>query len=271
MDAAPEQAGLDLIGASLIAGTANVIMQLARPGVGHGVAESVVESGQLMRHPVKRSRTTFTYIAVAIAGTQRERELYRRAVNRAHAQVCSGPSSPVAYDAFDHDLQLWVAACLYQGIRDVRAAFLGPDDPATAERIHAAAAVLGTTLQVPAERWPADIAEFERYWAAELANVAIDDTVRAYLDDVMMLRFLPRVLSLPLGPLNRFVTTGFLPPRFRAEMGLAWSPRQQRRFAATTAAIGAVVRRLPRPAREFPFNAFLWDLRLRVRTGRPLG
>ena len=27
---------------------------------------------------------------------------------------------------------------------------------------------------------------------------------------------------------------------------------------------------LPRPARNFPFNFFLWDVRRRVRTGRPI-
>lgn len=36
---------------SFAAGAANVIMQLSRPGVGHGVVESTVESGNLMKHP----------------------------------------------------------------------------------------------------------------------------------------------------------------------------------------------------------------------------
>jgi uncharacterized protein (DUF2236 family) len=39
--------GIDegLMGVALLAGPANVIMQLARPGVGYGVLESRIESG----------------------------------------------------------------------------------------------------------------------------------------------------------------------------------------------------------------------------------
>lgn len=260
----------ELIGIALLAGPANVVMQLARPPVGHGVVESTVECGQLFRHPLKRARTTFTYLAVALHGTDTERQAYRRAVDSAHVAVRSIPSSPVAYSAFDPDLQLWVAGCLYRGVADTRAVFLGPDDPATADRVYAASAALGTTLQVPPQRWPADRAAFERWWEAEMAAVAIDDTVRAYLTDLVLLRFLPRPVSVLFGRANRFVTTGFLPPRFRAELRLDWGPRQQRRFDRFVAIARAVVRRLPGPLRRFPFPLVLWDLRRRIRTGRPL-
>ena len=53
------------MGVGLLVGAANVIMQLARPGVGYGVLESRVESGRVDLHPIKRARTTFTYLAVA--------------------------------------------------------------------------------------------------------------------------------------------------------------------------------------------------------------
>jgi uncharacterized protein (DUF2236 family) len=252
-------------GAGLLAGSANVIMQLSRSPVGHGVVESRVESGNLFRHPVKRTRTTLTYLAVATMGTDEERAAYRRGVDRSHAQVRSTASSPVAYNAFDTDLQLWVAACLYKGVEDVYKAFVG-DDPA----FYTDAAVLGTTLQVRPEMWPADREAFEKYWTDALDDVHIDDTVRRYLTAVMDLRFLPKPLPVLLGPFNRFVTSGFLPQTFRDEMRLPWSPARQRRFDTLLAAIGQVTRRLPGPLRRFPFNYCLWDLRRRLRTGRPL-
>jgi uncharacterized protein (DUF2236 family) len=47
----------DLIdGAVLLASTANAVMQLALPAIGHGVLESKVESVQVMRHPFRRIR-----------------------------------------------------------------------------------------------------------------------------------------------------------------------------------------------------------------------
>ena len=55
---------------SFAAGAANVIMQLSSPGVGYGVVESKVDSGNLLKHPWKRARTTFQYLAVAILGTE---------------------------------------------------------------------------------------------------------------------------------------------------------------------------------------------------------
>lgn len=91
---------------------ANVIMQMSWPEVGYGVAESRVESGSLVHHPWKRLRTTAQYLTVAILGTDEEKNAYREAVNVAHRQVRSTDDSPVKYNAFNRELQLWVAACL---------------------------------------------------------------------------------------------------------------------------------------------------------------
>jgi uncharacterized protein (DUF2236 family) len=259
-----------LIGVGLLGGTANVIMQLARPAVGYGVVESTVDSGRLFRHPVKRTRTTLAYLAVAAIGTDEERRLYRRAVDRSHAQVRSTDSSPVRYNAFDQDLQLWVAACLYRGFADTHRMFLGQLAPAEAEALYQGCARLGTTLQLRPERWPADLAAFEEYWTRELANVRIDDTVREHLDQIARLRYLPRPLSVLFGPMHRFIATGYLPSLFREQMRLPWTPGQQRRFDRMVRAAALLVRVLPRTIRRFPFNAVLWDLRRRIRTGRPL-
>lgn len=255
-----------LHGAGLLAGPANVVMQLALAPVGHGVAESTVSSGQLFRHPLKRTRTTLSYLSVALLGSDEDRRCYRSAVDRSHAGVHSGPASPVAYNAFDPDLQLWVAACLYVGLEDVclrSGAELGGD-------FYRDAATLGTTLQVRPEQWPADRAAFARYWEAGVARISIDDRVRDYLDDMVLLRFAPRPWPALMGTLNRFITTGFLPPAFRRQMRYAWSDRDQRRFDALMSVVFAVDRRLPTIVRCFPFNALLWDVHRRMRAGRPL-
>lgn len=251
-------------GAATLAGTANVIMQLARPGVGHGVVESRVESGRLFDHPLKRTRTTLTYLAVAVLGSDDDRAAFRRAVNRAHVQVYSTETSPVEYTAMDPDLQLWVAACLYRGFEDTYVAFNGPLPDADA--ILAEAACLGTTLQVRPDAWPTSRAAFETYWTHALAEVRIDDAVRAYLHSITRLTYLPRPMRVLAG-FSQFVTTGFLPERFRREMGYAWTPRDQRRFDRLTWSLGLVTRLMPAPLRRFPYNAYLWDLRRRVRTG----
>src|ERR1700678_2526239 len=145
--------GIDqgLMGVALLAGPANVIMQLARPGVGYGVMESRVDSGRIDLHPIKRARTTFTYLAVATAGSDAQKEAFRRAVNRAHAQVYSTAESPVQYNAFDLDLHLWVGACLYKGGVDIHRIFIGELGADDAERSYRDGMTLATTLQVPPE------------------------------------------------------------------------------------------------------------------------
>jgi uncharacterized protein (DUF2236 family) len=257
-------------GAGLMAGGANVIMQLARPGVGYGVVESKVESGRQFDHPIKRTRTTLTYLAVATMGTDEDKRVYREAVNVSHRQVRSTEDSPVKYHAMDPTLQLWVAACLYRGFEDVYASFGGKLDPDTAEQIYRGAHTLGTTLQVRESMWPADRNAFQKYWDSEMTKVSIDDAVREHLTTLIKFTYLPRVYSALLGPFNVFVTTGFLPPEFRAEMRLPWNERKQRRFDRMMRTIGTIVRHQPKVLREFPFNYYLRDMRKRQRTGRPL-
>ncbi len=262
------------MGVALLAGPANVIMQLARPGVGYGVMESRVESGRVDRHPIKRARTTFTYLAVATRGSDAQKAAFRRAVNRAHAQVYSTPESPVHYNAFDVDLQLWVGACLYKGAVDIYRIFVGELDDEEATRHYREGMALATTLQVPPEMWPADRAAFDKYWQESLAKVHIDDAVRDYLFPIAAGRI--RGVKLP-GPLQRasdefglLITTGFLPQRFRDEMRLPWDAARQRRFDRLMTVLRTSNRMMPRFVRQFPFNVLLADVDRRIRTGRPL-
>jgi uncharacterized protein (DUF2236 family) len=274
--ARPGQAGVDsvMVGVALLAGPANVIMQLARPGVGYGVLESRVEGGRVDLHPIKRARTTFTYLVVVAAGSDAQRAAFRKAVNRAHAEVYSTPESPVEYNAFDPDLQLWVAACLYKGVVDVHRIFVGEMDDDVADRYYREGMTLGTTLQVPPELWPADRAAFDRYWRESLEKVHIDDAVRDYLYPIAVARM--RGMTLPRGlrrlPENvaLLITTGFLPQRFRDVMRLPWDAARQRRFDRLMAALRVVNNLMPRFIRQFPFNVLLWDLDRRIKTGRPL-
>jgi uncharacterized protein (DUF2236 family) len=117
--------------------------------------------------------------------------------------------------------------------------------------------------------WPADRAAFAKYWEETLAELTIDAPVREYLRALTTRENMP----LPLRGSTRFnqwIATGFLPERLREEMRFEWSERDQRRFERLMRRIGAVQRKLPGVLRRFPFNWFLWDLKLRIRFDRPL-
>ena len=179
-----------MVGLSLAAGGANVIMQLARLPVGRGVAESRVESGRVDRHPIKRLRTTTAFLLIAMLGTEDERPSSAgRSTGCTRGAV--PPEDPVAYNAFDTDLQLWVAACLYKGLEDVHRLF-GPavDERYLDDVLYPHAKRLGTTLQVTEEMWPPDRAAFEAYWKEGLERIEMDDVTRRYLRGIADLSFL---------------------------------------------------------------------------------
>ncbi|MFZ2177894.1 MAG: oxygenase MpaB family protein, partial [Rhodococcus sp. (in: high G+C Gram-positive bacteria)] len=67
---------------------------------------------------------------------------------------------------------------------------------------------------------------------------------------------------------NRFITIGLLPDRFRRELELPWTERDQRRFDRLMKVLPAAYRRVPRPLREAPSRYYLRDMRRRLAAHR---
>ncbi|HUP99423.1 MAG TPA: oxygenase MpaB family protein [Aeromicrobium sp.] len=256
--------------AVFLAGPANVCIQLAQRPVGRGVVESTVHSGSIYRHPWKRFRTTIGYLDIAMRGDDQLRADYRQAVNTSHRQVRSGPDSPVKYNAFNRDLQLWVATCIYYGFRDSMTRMHGALSAEEEELLLRACRRLATTLQVPADMWHANQAEFEAYWADGLTRIEIDDETKRYLLGIVDGVILPKPLDRLFRPSLRFFNTGYLPPEIREALGLTWSDRQERRFTAILRAVGVLSRPLPAVLRRVPMNWMTLNIRARRALGKPL-
>ena len=116
---------------------AAVAWQMADPGVGRGVARH----STTLERPLDRLRATMTYIYAVSLGDDEDRRAVRRMVDRAHAPV-RGPG----YNAFDRDLQLWVAATLYRGALDMYQLFVGPLGGPAREHLYRQAHAFGRTL-----------------------------------------------------------------------------------------------------------------------------
>lgn len=260
---------VDGVGA-VLAGAANVALQLAWRPVARGVMESPVTSGSIFTHPIKRTRTTLTYLAVAMYGDDDVRGAYRLAVNESHRQVRSAPGAEVPYNAFDRGLQLWVASCLYFGARDMAQRMHGRLDADDEAALFEMGRRFGSTLQVPEDQWHADVAAFEEYWAHGMAAAAMDEDTARMLRALLEVRIMPFPVSLVLGPVVKFYNVGFLPPEIRDLLGLEWSGTQDLWHAASLRALGAALTPLPDALRAFPFNLLLADVALRRRLGRPL-
>ncbi|WP_411698660.1 oxygenase MpaB family protein [Conyzicola sp.] len=234
-------------------GARAILLQLAMPAVGHGVANH----SDFSSDPLRRLRHTLTYLYVLVYGTDAEKARITGHVNRAHAPVHSAPGAPApSYDAFDPRQQLWVAATLYDSALTVYTAIFGELAADDAESLYRQYAVLGTALQMPAELWPEDRAAFARYWAQSLRELRVDADVSRVGHALLHPAAAPPWIR-GLMPAVRFLTAGFLDPSTRASFDLPWNARRQRLFDRTVRVLAAVYPRLPLWLRRWPARHYL--------------
>ena len=240
--------------AILLAGGARaILLQLALPSVGRGVAEH----SDFTADPLRRLRHTLTYLYVLVYGTPEEIARITGYVNRAHTPVHSEPTTTgAAYDAFDPAQQLWVAATLYDSALTVYTAVFGDLDPDDAESLYRQYAVIGTALQMPAGLWPTDRAAFARYWQETLGALSVDATVKRVGRDLLHPAVAPLWIR-ALMPAVRFLTAGFLDAPVRDAFDLPWGARRQRVFDLSVRVLAAVYPRLPARLRQWPARHYL--------------
>lgn len=230
------------------AGGRAILLQLANPGVGRGVAEH----SDFATRPLDRLVRTLEYVYTVVYGRADQVAAVVKAVSRAHGPVRSAPdASEPRYSAFDPRLQLWVAATLYDSAIDMHERVYGSLDDASAEQIYHDYAVLGTALQVPDDLWPADRAAFRDYWDHELESLRTDASTRQVGRSLLHPTAGPLWLRAAM-PLARLVTSGLLPPSVRDAFELPWSPARRRIFTAVMTVVRVVYPRLPRALRHLP-------------------
>lgn len=246
------------------AGGRAILLQLAHPAVGHGVARH----SDFASRPLDRLHATLTYVYAVSCGSEAEIDVIRRRVNRAHVPVQSpGAREPgiPEYSAFTPELQLWVAATLYDSAITMYERVFGPLDPALADGLYLEYAKLGTTLQVPASMWPVDRDAFADYWDDQVGRLRTDETTRSVARQLLHPTHGPLLLRVAM-PLGRLLTAGLLPEALRGEFDLAWTARSARRFDRLIRLIAAVYPRLPRGVRHWPKNHYLRILRASIQS-----
>jgi uncharacterized protein (DUF2236 family) len=241
-------------GALLAGGARAILLQVAHPGVARGVAGH----SDFSARPLDRLRATLTYVYGVTYGTPEEARAVAALVTEAHRPVAGA-----GYRASDPELQLWVAATLYDTAILLYEELFGPLEAAMADKVYAQYGVLGTALQVPARLWPSDRAAFRAYWDHMVATLEVSDEARRIADDLLHARGAPLLLKAAV-PLNRFLTAAWLPARIRREYGLAWGGLHQRGYDVALKVGAPLYRLLPVPLREAPKTWYLHDLRRRL-------
>ena len=247
----------------LVAGAGRaILLQIADPSVAAGVARH----SDFGSRPLDRLHATLTFVYALALGTPEEQRSVARRVNHAHAPVRASPGEAApGYSAFDHDAQLWVAATLYDTAVQVYELVFGALDEESRERLHREYAIVGTSLQLPPDRWPPTRAAFDEYFAARVAGLHVTAEARAVSVELLTARAAPLLVRCLL-PLVRLVTAGLLPDGLRSAYGFRWTPRQQRRFARRVAVARVVWPRLPHRLRAAPSAWYLRAMRERDHT-----
>ena len=256
-------------GILLAGGGRAILLQIANPAVGAGVARH----SNFANRPLDRFANTVTYAYATVFGTPAELAAVVERVNAAHRPVHNSPSSGdsptpgIRYNAFDRDAQLWVAATLYQSAITVYEMVFGPLGESDAEDVYRNYGVLGTSLQVDEASWPATRADFQLYWADALEHLAVTDDARRVASDLLHPRTAPLWLH-AIMPVVRLVTAGLLTPELRRAFVLPWSATHQRRFDRLLAATAIVYPHLPLRLRRLPKSRYLARLGRSVRSSR---
>lgn len=222
----------------LAGGAAAILLQVADPRVAHGVARY----SDFAQRPLDRLHSTLSYLSVIVYGTPEQARAIARRVGDAHAGV------PGATDA---ELQLWVAATLYDTATRIRELVWGPDSPEDAEALLQDYAVVGTALGVPRSLWPSDRAAFAEYWSSYPLEVGND--ARGIARDLLHPARAPWWMR-ALMPTVRVVTAGLLPANLREAYGLE---HEERRFERYARVARRVYPRLPRRLRSWPARYYV--------------
>lgn len=247
---------------TLAGGGRALLLQIAHPAVGRGVVDHSDFASRLM----DRFDGTVLYLTATMYGSPAEQAAMRRLVNRAHAPVRGvDPASGASYNAFDPDLQLWVAATLYQTMMDLHTRVFGPLSPEQHDIAYQRLSRALSNLQLTVDRWPADRAAFDEYWERMIASLRVDADVLAVSRQILYPSGVAWWLR-PGLPLLRLVTSGLLPTAVRDQFHLAWSGARQRRFDRMMRWIARLYPRLPLRLRHLLRDRYVARLRRLVPT-----
>ncbi|KAH8699275.1 hypothetical protein BGW36DRAFT_358775 [Talaromyces proteolyticus] len=250
---------------TLVGGPAAILLQIAHPLVGQGVADH----STFTTRAISRAEYTQMYIYCMIFGSTEEKAAMKAYVDKSHSRVV-GQYKKIAYDAKDPELQLWVAATIYASMIGMYELIYGPMFPARAERVYRAFSVMGTSLQVPREMWPKNLGAFKSYWDDMINNkLHVTSDARAVLKDIFYptknLPLWARPLGIIAMPFVRCITIEQLPPPVRDEFFLRSTKTSRAISSLFISGMAGVYPFMPLFLRQFPKTNMMRQMRKRMK------
>lgn len=196
-----------------------------------------------------------------IFGTIEQKNQVREFVNRRHSWV-NDTKRGNTYNAYDTELQLWVAATLFYTYIDVFELFVRKLDDTTKDKAYQEFSIMATSLQVPLSMWPKDRPAFYKYWDSIIDKIEVIPEARITTNEL----FNPKYSAIPvwhwpfaftLIPLNRCVAAENLPPKIRDGFGIKSTATTRSVYKSMIWVNSIVYPLLPRFMREWSKNYYL--------------
>jgi uncharacterized protein (DUF2236 family) len=231
----------------IVGGARAILLQVADPSVAAGVARH----SDFAHRPVDRLRNTLTFAYATVLGTLDDVASVTRHVNHVHVPVNK---------AEDAELQLWVAATLYETAALVHEVVYGSVSSELDDELLAAYAPLGTSLQMPASLWPTSRAQFDLYWDARVGRLDVTADARRIAHDLFAPVTAPTWVRAAL-PLARLLTIDLLPAPVREAYGFRFGPLKRAKARWAWRVIRVIARALPARVKSWPTRYLLARLR----------
>ncbi|MFC8046204.1 oxygenase MpaB family protein [Nocardia sp. NPDC057353] len=245
-----------------LASRATLLMQVAHPVVGAGVADH----SEFLKD--RWGRITSTAAAArrfsGLDGEQAALDEGAR-LRRLHRDIGGTDAKGRAYHALDPEAYLWVAATGYWAGSAIRRLHGAEFDAATEDQLYREWTDQARVLRIPERVIPAGRPEFwtwfdhivndvlERNWTTDLL-IELDRQPMPPHPNFRLPKPIWNIPALPMAALLRLTTVGYLPPVLRERLGLTWDYPRAARFAAVVAVTDGLDRVLPERIR-YPLSA----------------
>jgi uncharacterized protein (DUF2236 family) len=235
-----------------------VLLQIAHPLIAAGVARhSSFNAGswsslQRLHQTVRAMRgLTFGDDAEQARIIDEIRTVHRR-VHGVLAEGVGPFPAGTAYSAEDPALLLWVHATVLESNVVAYEALVAPLSSPQRDTYCSDGADAAIALGVRAEEVPRTWADLVRYLDATATSgvLRVGPDARAVAAGVLHGRLL--AVTGPVGAAVRLVTAGWLPASIRAQYGLPWDAKRERRFRRVEAGLHRARGLLPRVAAFWP-------------------
>lgn len=209
----------------MLGGARALLMHAAHPLIVAGARQTQMYT----RDPWARLERTLRLNYMVTFGSRAQADATARHINAVHAGIHGIDSATGRpYDALDHDLLLWVHACLVDTALVMERLVVGDLDPAGRQRFYEESLVQAELLALPRSAVPPTVDELGDYMSEVISSGILRRTDGSAAVGALIRHPPPETPSRRLWRLISFWSFGLLPENIRRDVySVAWNGAQE--------------------------------------------